>query len=282
MGVIMGEYIDEYTIDVSDVFAMPQLQTTVSVEAVDPAYQAKMFEMLKVVGKELVMVGWYHSHPGYGCWLSAVDVQTQKSFEQQGERSVAVVVDPVQSTGGVVVMDAFRTIPMNLVAMNDEPRITTANKYYTKVRAERMAKLRGLGRLYYNLNIDSQCEDELEVNMLGKLSARDWKHTLLQFHEGELAQKAAEKSDKPREELKGGFCTEHDITVGTLKKLSKMAKLYKQQIVSQAAISDEQFDVKNRYVGKVVAKRELASITEELMADQINSKLTMMLNTVIF
>jgi len=68
---------------------------------------------------------------------------------------VAVVVDPVQSTGGVVVMDAFRTIPMNLVAMNDEPRITTANKYYTKVRAERMAKLRGLGRLYYNLNIDS-------------------------------------------------------------------------------------------------------------------------------
>ena len=78
------------------------------------------------------MVGWYHSHPGYGCWLSAVDVQTQKSFEQTGERSVAVVVDPVQSTGGVVVMDAFRTIPMNLVAMNEEPRITTSNLYFTK------------------------------------------------------------------------------------------------------------------------------------------------------
>ena len=38
MGVIMGEYIDEYAIMVNDVFAMPQLQTTVSVEAVDPAY----------------------------------------------------------------------------------------------------------------------------------------------------------------------------------------------------------------------------------------------------
>ena len=76
MGVIMGEYIDEYAIMVNDVFAMPQLQTTVSVEAVDPAYQAKMFEMLKIVGKEQVMVGWYHSHPGYGCWLSAVDVST--------------------------------------------------------------------------------------------------------------------------------------------------------------------------------------------------------------
>lgn len=82
MGVMLGEYIDEYTIEVVDVFAMPQLQTTVSVEAVDPAYQANMFEKLKLVGKENVMVGWYHSHPGYGCWLSGVDVQTQKSFEQ--------------------------------------------------------------------------------------------------------------------------------------------------------------------------------------------------------
>lgn len=22
-------------------------------------------------------VGWYHSHPGYGCWLSGIDVSTQ-------------------------------------------------------------------------------------------------------------------------------------------------------------------------------------------------------------
>ena len=51
MGVMLGEFIDEYTIEVVDVFAMPQLQTTVSVEAVDPAYQAQMFEYLKVVGR---------------------------------------------------------------------------------------------------------------------------------------------------------------------------------------------------------------------------------------
>ncbi|EFI27819.1 hypothetical protein CC1G_14743 [Coprinopsis cinerea okayama7 len=22
-------------------------------------------------------IGWYHSHPGYGCWLSEIDVNTQ-------------------------------------------------------------------------------------------------------------------------------------------------------------------------------------------------------------
>jgi len=81
MGVMVGEFVDEYTVEIVDVFAMPQLATTVSVEAVDPAYQAQMFEMLKVVGQNQICVGWYHSHPGFGCWLSMVDVTTQKSFE---------------------------------------------------------------------------------------------------------------------------------------------------------------------------------------------------------
>ena len=27
-------------------------------------------------------IGWYHSHPGYGCWLSGIDVGTQKLHQQ--------------------------------------------------------------------------------------------------------------------------------------------------------------------------------------------------------
>ena len=27
-------------------------------------------------------VGWYHSHPGYGCWLSGIDVSTQKLHQK--------------------------------------------------------------------------------------------------------------------------------------------------------------------------------------------------------
>lgn len=97
MGLMLGEFVDEYTIQVIDVFAMPQSGTTVSVESVDHVFQAKMLEMLKQTGRcafvflerlrgatsdfpsrpEMV-VGWYHSHPGFGCWLSSVDVQTQQ------------------------------------------------------------------------------------------------------------------------------------------------------------------------------------------------------------
>ena len=47
MGLMLGEFIDEYTIRVIDVFAMPQSGTGVSVEAVDPVFQQKMTELLK-------------------------------------------------------------------------------------------------------------------------------------------------------------------------------------------------------------------------------------------
>lgn len=55
---------------------MPQSGTSVSVEAVDPVFQTKMLEMLKQTDRSENVVGWYHSHPGFGCWLSSVDVNT--------------------------------------------------------------------------------------------------------------------------------------------------------------------------------------------------------------
>lgn len=100
MGLMLGEFVDEYTVRVIDVFAMPQSGTGVSVEAVDPVFQAKMLDMLKQTGRPEMVVGWYHSHPGFGCWLSGVDINTQQSFEALSDRAVAVVVDPIQSVKG--------------------------------------------------------------------------------------------------------------------------------------------------------------------------------------
>lgn len=96
MGLMLGEFVDEYTVQVIDVFAMPQSGTTVSVESVDHVFQTRMVDMLKQTGRCVLflhlcfhspsdfpirsemVVGWYHSHPGFGCWLSSVDVQTQQ------------------------------------------------------------------------------------------------------------------------------------------------------------------------------------------------------------
>ena len=124
---MLGEFVDDYTVRVIDVFAMPQSGTGVSVEAVDPVFQAKMLDMLKQTGRPEMVVGWYHSHPGFGCWLSGVDINTQQSFEALSDRAVAVVVDPIQSVKGKVVIDAFRLINPNTVVLGQEPRQTTSN-----------------------------------------------------------------------------------------------------------------------------------------------------------
>lgn len=89
MGLMLGQFVDDYTITCVDVFAMPQHGTGVSVEAVDPVFQTKMLDMLKQTGRAEMVVGWYHSHPGFGCWLSGVDMNTQTSFEQLNQRAVS-------------------------------------------------------------------------------------------------------------------------------------------------------------------------------------------------
>jgi len=151
-------------------------------------------------------------------------------------------------------MDAFRSIPMNIMAMNTEPRITTSNTFYTKKKAERMATLRGLNKLFYNMSIDSRCVEANEVNMLCSMRSEHWSRNLNMFYEPSLAEKASKKTDKAKKELLGGFITDHAITVATLKKLADLSKLYKQQIVSGAVVSDQSFEIKRQYIGKIDAK----------------------------
>lgn len=51
MGLMLGEFVDDFTVKVMDVFAMPQSGTGVSVEAVDPVFQTKMMDMLRQTGR---------------------------------------------------------------------------------------------------------------------------------------------------------------------------------------------------------------------------------------
>merc|ERR1712188_334243 len=172
MGLMVGEFVDDYTVVVKDVFAMPQSGTGVSVEAVDPVFQMKMLEMLKQTGRPEMVVGWYHSHPGFGCWLSGVDVNTQQSFEALNARAVAVVVDPIQSVKGKVVIDAFRLINPQLMMLGQEPRQTTSNLGHLN-KPSIQALIHGLNRHYYSIAINYR-KNELEEKMLLNLNKKKW------------------------------------------------------------------------------------------------------------
>jgi hypothetical protein len=117
-----------------------------------------------------MVVGWYHSHPGFGCWLSGVDVNTQQSFEALNPRAVAVVVDPIQSVKGKVVIDAFRCISPQTMMLGQEPRQTTSNVGHLN-KPSIQALIHGLNRHYYSIAINYR-KTELEECMLLNLQVR--------------------------------------------------------------------------------------------------------------
>jgi 26S proteasome regulatory subunit N11 len=257
MGLMLGTFIDDYTVRVIDVFAMPQSGTGVSVEAVDPVFQATMLELLKQTGRPETVVGWYHSHPGFGCWLSSVDVNTQQSFEQLNKRAVAVVVDPIQSVKGKVVIDAFRTINRQVTQiLKQEPRITTSNLGHLN-RPSVQALMHGLDRSYYSIAINYR-KNELEEMMLLNLHKAKWTEGL---HVPDFKQHTTD-------------------TKKTIESMKNYTKDYKKAIADEEKMTKEKLIVHK--VGKLDAKKHLETEVNSLMADNITQSLGIMLNTMTF
>merc|ERR1719210_2238092 len=256
MGLMLGEFVDEYTVRVIDVFAMPQSGTGVSVEAVDPVFQAKMLDMLKQTGRPEMVVGWYHSHPGFGCWLSGVDINTQQSFEALSERAVAVVVDPIQSVKGKVVIDAFRLINPNMMVLGQEPRQTTSVLGHLQ-KPSIQDLIHGLNRHYYSIAINYR-KNELEERMLLNLHKKKWSDGL-----------CLDQFDK--------HASSNEDTV---KDMLTLAKNYGKALEEEEKMTPEQLAIKN--VGKQDPKRHLEEKVDVLMTSNIVQCLGAMLDAVVF
>ena len=87
-------------------------------------------------------------------------------------RSVAVVIDPIQSVKGKVVIDAFRLINPHAVISGREPRQTTSNIGHIN-KPSIQALIHGLNRHYYSIAVNYR-KTELEQSMLMNLHKRNW------------------------------------------------------------------------------------------------------------
>jgi 26S proteasome regulatory subunit N11 len=256
MGLMLGQFVDDYTINCVDVFAMPQSGTSVSVESVDPVFQTKMLDMLKQTGRPEMVVGWYHSHPGFGCWLSSTDINTQSSFEALHPRSVALVVDPIQSVKGKVVIDCFRLINPQWMMLGREPRQSTSNIGHLQ-KPSIQALIHGLNRHYYSIVIDYR-KNKLEEEMLMNLHKRNWTQglTIERFEDHKASNEAI------------------------LDKMIKLTEAYNERIQQEEGKTVEEILVDN--VGKVDPKRHLETNVADLMSANIIQCLGTMLDTVVF
>lgn len=70
--------------------------STSQIEGTAGKYEKK-FQKLKRKknNEELRIVGWWHSHPGFSCFLSRTDLHTQEFFFPESYQ-VALVVDPIK------------------------------------------------------------------------------------------------------------------------------------------------------------------------------------------
>lgn len=68
--------------------------SSVSVKFQREGFQS-LFQKLNDFPFDYVLVGWYHSHPGHGCFMSQKDLETQKKMFKEDFHS-SIVIDPVK------------------------------------------------------------------------------------------------------------------------------------------------------------------------------------------
>ncbi|XP_039024350.1 COP9 signalosome complex subunit 5b-like [Hibiscus syriacus] len=173
MGLMQGK-TDGDAIIVMDAFALPVEGTETRVNAQADAYEYMVdySQTNKQAGRLENVVGWYHSHPGYGCWLSGIDVSTQMLNQQFQEPFLAVVIDPTRTvSAGKVEIGAFRTYREGYTPPDDP---------IAEYQTIPLNKIEDFGvhcKQYYPLDI-TYFKSSLDCHLLDLLWNKYWVNTL--------------------------------------------------------------------------------------------------------
>lgn len=178
MGLMQG-YISGDTFIVTDAFRLPVEGTETRVNAQDEGYEymVQYLESCRKSGRMENAVGWYHSHPGYGCWLSGIDVSTEQTHQSYNDPFVAVVIDPDRTiSAGKVEIGAFRTFPEDY----KPPKNTQDDSNeYQSIPLYKVEDFGAHASQYYSLEV-SHFKSTLDTELLSLLWNKYWVQTISQ------------------------------------------------------------------------------------------------------
>ncbi|KAI9742009.1 MAG: COP9 signalosome catalytic subunit rri1 [Cirrosporium novae-zelandiae] len=175
MGLMQGKVTDG-TFIVTDAFRLPVTGTETRVNAQDEAneYMVNYLQQARESGRMENAVGWYHSHPGYGCWLSGIDVGTQKDQQKYQDPFLAVVIDPERTiSAGKVEIGAFRTFPEDYHL----PKSRGEDDEYQSIPLAKIEEFGAHANSYYSLEV-SHFRSTLDSHLLELLWNKYWVSTL--------------------------------------------------------------------------------------------------------
>jgi COP9 signalosome complex subunit 5 len=247
MGIMLGSIQGDSFI-VTDAFRLPVEGTETRVNAQEEAneYQVNYLEKLRQAGRDEVPVGWYHSHPGYGCWLSGIDVQTQAQQQAYQEPSVAVVIDPERTmSGGRVDIGAFRTYPPTHAHSKKAGRGGGGGGGGgggdTIVPEEKAGDFGLHAEKYYALEV-SYFKSSLDTQLLANLRSRYWVQTLTtnslatnnEFSNRQIMDLAAKikmsgKAEQANHQRQYGVGASGDVEDAELEKIVRMSEKIEMQ-----------------------------------------------------
>ena len=200
MGLMVG-YVSGRSFVVTDAFRLPVEATETRVNAHEEAYEymATFPQFSRQTDRQENPIGWYHSHPGYGCWLSGIDVGTQKTWQQGHTPFVAVVIDPDRTiSAGRVEIGAFRTYPDNYRPSDQKVQ----EDGFQAIPTGKIEDFGAHANDYYSLDIH-HFKSSLDQQLIDLLWNKYWTSTLSQsplFTNAEYAkQQIADHAIKLRE-----------------------------------------------------------------------------------
>lgn len=176
MGLMQGK-IHGDTFIVTDAFRLPVegTETRVNAGAEADEYQVNYLTSCRENGRQDNAIGWYHSHPGYGCWLSGIDVNTQKLQQTFQDPYCAVVIDPDRTiSAGKVEIGAFRTFPDDY-----KPASGDNGDGYQTIPLSKIEDFGAHASQYYSLEV-SHFKSTLDSHLLELLWNKYWVSTLSQ------------------------------------------------------------------------------------------------------
>jgi COP9 signalosome complex subunit 5 len=178
MGLMTG-YASGTSIIITDAFRLPVegTETRVNAQAEADEYMVNFGELSRDGGgQQDNPIGWYHSHPGYGCWLSGIDVATQMQQQMLDDTFVAVVIDPDRTvSAGKVEIGAFRTYregerPTQKQLDDDD---------YQAIPTNKIEDFGAHANSYYALEV-THFKSTLDTHLLNLLWNKYWTTTLSQ------------------------------------------------------------------------------------------------------
>jgi proteasome lid subunit RPN8/RPN11 len=150
IGILVGS-IENHTIMVEDAVSGEQ-ESDDTRATLPPKTIAEVTD--KILKGEIKgrIVGWYHSHPGFGIFMSSTDVNTQKNLQQFSSKVTAMIVDPddedfgfftLHENAGVVQLEDDQVN----VYEKDEEKIPEAFSSPPKIPRKEVKRIKNFGEV---------------------------------------------------------------------------------------------------------------------------------------